>query len=293
VDDPAPIGYCPRMPTSDEVLLQQKAQWSAAASGWERWDDWLQDTMRDLTDWLCRAAKLGAGQQVLDVACGSGHPAATAAALVQPGGRVTAVDLSPDMVAITQRKARRLGLDNLDAREMNAQALAFPDGSFDGATSRFGLMLCPDPVRAMSEVRRVLRPGGRFALAVWDIPAKNPFFTSMAAIVSQFVPMPPPDPTSPGVFRLAPPGELERVLRAAGFSDVVVESRPMKMWYESREAYWQIQTDLAAPLKGALTALAPAEVARLKSTLFDALGPFIEGQGVRIGATALCAAAAK
>jgi SAM-dependent methyltransferase len=281
------------MPTNDELLLQQKAQWSAAASGWERSDDWLQATMGNLSDWLCHAARIAPGQHVLDVACGTGHPAATAAALVRPGGRITAVDLSPEMVAITQRKARRLGLDNLDAREMNAQALAFPDGWFDSATSRFGMMLCPDPVRAMSEVRRVLRPGGRFALAVWDVPAKNPFFTSMAAVVTQFVPMAPPDPTAPGVFRLAPPGELESVLRIAGFSDIVVESRAMRVVYESREAYWQIQTDLAAPLKTALTTLAPADVARLKSTLFDALGPFIEGEAVRIGAAALCASAAK
>ncbi len=164
----------------------------------------------DLVNWICDAAGMRPGHVVLDVACGAGQPSTTAAQRVRPDGRVIATDLSPQMADVTRRKAQRLGLDNLDVREMDAQALAFNDASFDTATCRFGLMFCPDPVRAASEVRRVLRPGARFALAVWDVPEKNPFLTSLAAVVSQFVPMPPPDPTAPGVFRLAPPGELER-----------------------------------------------------------------------------------
>jgi enediyne biosynthesis protein CalE5 len=176
---------------------------------------------------------------------------------------------------------------------MNAQALTFPDHAFDAVTSRFGIMFCPDPVRALPEMRRVLRPGGRVALAVWDVPTKNPFFTLMGAVVSQFVPMPPPDPMAPGLFRLAPPGALETVLRAAGFSSIFVESRAMTLAYESPEAYWQVQADLAAPLKAALATLGPAEVERLKSALFEALGPFIEGDAVRMGAAALCASAVK
>jgi len=167
---------------------------------------------------------------------------------VRPGGRVVATDLSPDMVAVTARKAQKLGLDNLEAREMDMQALAFPDASFDGATCRFGLMFCPDPVKAVSEIRRVLKPGARFATAVWDVPAKNPFFTSITGVLGEFVALPPPDPAAPGVFRLAPPGELERVLTAGGFSNITVEARPITLTYVSLDEYWQIQTELAAPL---------------------------------------------
>ena len=187
----------------------------------------------------------------------SGQPAATAAQRVTPGGRVTAIDLSPDMVAITRRKTQRLGLGNLEAQEMDVQALTFKDDTFDAATCRFGLMFCPDPVRGASEIRRVLKPKARFATAVWDVPAKNPFFTSIAGVLAEFVPMPPPDPTAPSVFRLAPPGELERVLRAAGFSDVRVEARPLVLSYPSLEKYWEIQTDLAAPLKAARPTRSP------------------------------------
>ncbi|MBI4520372.1 MAG: methyltransferase domain-containing protein [Gemmatimonadetes bacterium] len=283
----------PIMPTSDELTAQQKLQWSRAAEGWERQYEWFEGQSRDLTAWLCGAAGLVPGLQVLDLASGSGQPASTAALRVRPGGGVTATDLSPDMVAVARRTARRLGLDNLEVREMDMRALAFPDGMFDAATCRFGLMFCPDPVRAAAEVRRVLKPGGRFALAVWDEPAKNPFFTVLAGVVGQFVPVPPPDPTVPGVFRLAPPEELARVLGAAGFSEVEVEARPMTLSYESLDEYWRVQTDLAAPLRAAMETLGPGEIARLKAAVLDAMAPFVEGGRVRVGAVPLCARAVR
>ena len=279
------------MPTAEELTSQQKAQWSAAAAGWERWGDWFDRNSGDLAGWLCDAAGLKPGHTALDLACGSGQPSATAAGRVRPGGRVIATDLSPDMVAVTTRKARTLGLDNLEARDMDAQALAFPDATFDGATCRFGLMFCPDPVKAASEIRRVLKPGARFATAVWDVPAKNPFFTSITGALGEFVPLPPPDPAAPGVFRLAPPGELERVLKAGGFSAVAVESRPMTLTYESLDQYWEIQTALAAPLRATLASLSADTIAQLKAKIFETLAPNVEGGAVRLAAVPLCASA--
>ncbi len=154
-----------------------------------------------------------------------------------------------------------------------------------------GLMFCPEPVRAASEVRRVLKPGARFALAVWDVPERNPFFTSIASVVAQFVPAPPPDPAAPGAFRLAPPGELERVLRSAGFSDISIEPRPMRLTYDSLEDYWRIQTDLAAPLRAALASMTPDRVEALKTQVFAALRPHMQGDAVTLAAVPLCASA--
>ena len=204
-----------------------------------------------------------------------------------------ATDLSPDMVEVTKRRVARLGLDNLDVKEMDAQSLTFGDASFDAATCRFGLMFCPDPVLAASEVRRVLKPGGRFAVVVWDVPPKNPFFTSIAGVLGEFMPMPPPDPTAPGVFRLAPPGELDRVLTAAGFSAVSIEPRPITLSYASLDEYWQIMTDLAAPLRSAIATLGAADVDRLKARVFEALKPHMDGALVRLAAVPLCASATR
>ena len=281
------------MPTAHELTQQQKAQWSAAALGWERWGDWFERNSGNLSTWICDAADIRSGHQILDLACGAGQVATTEAERVRPGGRVMATDLSPDMVQVTKRRATRLGLDNLDVHEMDAQSLTFGDASFDAATCRFGLMFCPDPVLAASEARRVLKPGGRFALVVWDVPAKNPFFTSIASVLGEFMPMPPPDPTAPGVFRLAPPGEIERVLTAAGFSAIAIEPRPITLRYASLEEYWQIMTDLAAPLRAAIATLSAADVARLKTRVFEALKTHMDGASVRLAAVPLCASASK
>ncbi len=281
------------MPTPEELTGQQRAQWSAAAAGWEKWGDWFDRNSGNLAGWLCDAAGLKPGHTALDLACGAGQPSVTAAGRVRPGGRVIATDLSADMVAVTRRKAQQLGLDNLDVQEMDAQALTFPDATFDAATCRFGLMFCPDPVKAASEIRRVLKPGARFATAVWDVPAKNPFFTSIMGVLGEFVPLPPPDPAAPGVFRLAPPGELERVLKAGGFGSVTVEARPIMLTYESLDQYWEIQTALAAPLRAAIASLSAEKVAQLKARVFESLAPNVAGGVVKLAAVPLCAAAIK
>jgi SAM-dependent methyltransferase len=281
------------MPTADELTNQQRVQWSAAAGGWERRGDWFDRNSGNLAGWLCDAAGLRPGHTALDLACGAGQPASTAAERVRPGGRVVATDLSPDMVAVTTRKAQKLGLDNLEARQMDMQALGYPDATFDAATCRFGLMFCPDPVKATSEIHRVLKPGARFATAVWDVPAKNPFFTSITAVLGEFVPLPPPDPTAPGAFRLAPPGELERVLTAGGFSNIAIEARPMTMTYASLDEYWEIQTDLAAPLRSALASLSAEQIGQLKAKLFAALEPHLDGTTVKLAAVPLCASATR
>jgi ubiquinone/menaquinone biosynthesis C-methylase UbiE len=274
----------------DELREQQKQQWGAASVGWEKWDDWF-DRMpfqTDLSTWICDTAKLRPGHRVLDLACGTGYPAVSAAERVRPGGSVVATDLTSEMVAATRRKAAKLGLDNLEVREMDAENIDYPDASFDAVTMRFGLMFCPDPVRAVAEVRRVLRPGHRAVFVVWDEPSKNPFFTTIGQVVAQFVPMPPPDPSLPGVFRLAPPGELKRVMQAGGLDDVAVESRETEMTYRSLDEYWQIQTDLAAPLKAAIATLGSDDVARLKQAAIEAARAFARPDGtVVFRATAL------
>ena len=276
------------MPTNAELTEQQKQQWTAVAEGWERWTDWLENSARDLTDWLGDRAGAQPGSRLLDLACGGGEPAATLAARVAPGGDVVAADISPEMVGVTRRRAERLGRTNLTAQVADLQSLPFDDASFDAVTCRFGLMFCPEPELAAREIRRVLRPGGRLAAAVWDLPAKNPFFIVLAEVLGRHMELPPPDPKAPGIFRLAPPGEFEGILRGAGLEDVLVESRPMIWAYDSPEEYWKIQIDLAAPLRAAIRTLPAESVDRLREDVLESLHPFTENGQVRLTATALC-----
>jgi hypothetical protein len=91
------------------------------------------------------------------------------------------------------------------------------------------------------------------------------------------------------VFRLAPPGELARVLTAGGFSNVTVEARPITLTYASLDEYWQIQTELAAPLRNALASLSPDKIDQLKAKVFEALKPHMDDTTVKLAATPLCA----
>ncbi|MBS1123865.1 MAG: Methyltransferase [Deltaproteobacteria bacterium] len=275
--------------TADQQKRQQRDQWSAAATAWERNEVWLVEQMAPVTRWMCDAAKVGPGSKVLDLACGIGEPAMTIAARVTPGGHVTATDLSSKMVAAAQRRAGRLGLD-LEIRTMDAERIEFPNASFDAVTCRFGLMFCPDPVAATMEIHRVLKPGGRFAVAVWDLPEKNPIVTAIGSVVGKLVPeMQAADPRAPGPFRLAPPGELATVLRGAGFTDVQVESMPVTVRFESPEAYWDVQSQIVAPLKAALATLPPEQVAKLREAVLEvAKAHLVEGE-VQFVATPLVA----
>ena len=224
---------------------QQKKHWNAVAEGWAVWFDWTASNFGAVTDWFRDAAGWTPGAHVLDEACGSGYPALVAATYLRPGGTVVATDISPEMVAVASRRAKADGLDNIQFFEMDAEQLRFPDASFDAVTNAYGLMFCPDPQRALAEIRRVLKPGGRVALAAWDDPSKSPFFSAISGVAASFLSLQRPDPAAPGPFRFAPTGRLDTLLREAEFSDAHVESLPATFELASADEYLRLFRDVA------------------------------------------------
>lgn len=126
------------------------------------------------------AAQLRPGMRVADVACGTGVLAIEAAKATGPGGTVIGVDLNPSMLAVARRKAAEV-----DWRQAPAEALPFDSESFDAAVSQFGLMFFEDPQAALAEMWRVLRPGGRFAVAVWDSLDNSPGYASLTSLLTR------------------------------------------------------------------------------------------------------------
>lgn len=262
-------------------------------SGWEKWHDWQAQVMRPVTEWYVRAVAAAPGQAILDVACGSGLPALALAERVGAAGKVVAADVSAKMLLATRRKAEAAGLGNVETRETSADAIGGPDAAFDAVTCKDGLMFCPDIVAAVRELRRVLRPGGRYAFSVWAEPEANPCFTTLFGAVGEIMQLPAPPPDAPGPFRLAAPGELERVVRAGGFTDVAVERVAVTWTFTSVAQHWEAFSELAGPLESAAATLAPSELARLKMKIADAIAPFASADGLRIPGVELCVAGSR
>jgi ubiquinone/menaquinone biosynthesis C-methylase UbiE len=164
------------------------------------------------------------GISVLDLANGTGEPAITLARMVTGQGKVIAVDQSSELLEIAARRAKDRHLTNFETRTADAHKLPFPDHSFDLATCRFGVMFFADPVKAMTELRRVLRPQARACCVAWS-SIEQPYWQSTMKIIHQHVGGTMLEPGGPNPFRFASPGSLSEVLRNAGFHDVEESTR--------------------------------------------------------------------
>jgi len=155
-----------------EARLQRRVQrygWDLAATDYEPlWRAQLAEAQAA----MLTLASPAPGEQVLDIACGTGLVSLEAARAVGVSGHVLGIDLSDRMVGAAERRAREEKLSNCSFSRMDAETLAVPDASFDVVLCALGLMYMPDPKQAVREMRRVLRAGGRISLAVWGERSK-------------------------------------------------------------------------------------------------------------------------
>jgi SAM-dependent methyltransferase len=190
---------------------------------------------------LLEALKAVPGDRVLDVASGTGEPALTLARR-EPGVIVTGIDAAEGMVRAARKKVAAERLPNITFRTMAAERLDFADESFDKVMCRFGVMLFEDPLAGCREIRRVLKPGGRFAFAVWSSPE---MMTTMQWAARAFRGRVPDDRLPPIdlATRFGRPGALDLLLGEAGFSRFDITPHRFDYQYESFEAYWDAMED--------------------------------------------------
>ena len=152
--------------------------WAAVAGSWGEHADYVDARAAGVTRAMLAASRPQPGERVLELACGPGGVGIAAAELVAPGGEVVLSDVAAEMTAIAAARAAATGLGNVSTRVLDIERIDEPDASYDVVLCREGLMFAPDPARAAREIRRVLRPGGRVAIAVWGPRERNPWLGS-------------------------------------------------------------------------------------------------------------------
>ena len=207
------------------VNTQQAEFWSELAPRWLEFEDQLEEVGGPPGQLAMDRLGLLPGQRVVDLGCGSGRTTLELAARVSPGGEVTGVDISAEMLARARERAARLHVGNAEFVHADVQVHDLGEDRFDAAYSRFGVMFFADPVAAFGNIRRALRPGGVLSFACWQGVFENEWIlipgAAVAEVTGALPPMPGPD--EPGPFSLADPDRVRAVLNAAGFDSVAIE----------------------------------------------------------------------
>jgi SAM-dependent methyltransferase len=276
----------------DDYRAESRDRWEQSAAGWEKRRADFQQLGLPLSQWMVEAIAPQPGHRVLELAAGLGDTGLLAAELVQPGGEVLITDGAEGMVEAARRNAEAAGATNVEAKVMEAEWIDVPTASMDGVLCRFGYMLLADPETALRETRRVLKPGGRVALAVWDTIERNPWLGVVRRVMVEQGVGQPADPGEPGPFRLSAPGAVQELLENAGFAEIQVDAFDLAQRAASLDDWWENLQDTSAATRNAVAGLAPAEHYRLRDAFDAGYQEYVRDDGsLSIPARALVAAA--
>jgi SAM-dependent methyltransferase len=242
-------------PDPDQQRADGREAWEQAAPAWGRVADRLRDWAIGLSATMVDALALQPGQRVLELAAGPGDTGFMAAELVAPGGLLICSDGAEAMVDVARARAAEQGITNVEFRQLELEWIDLPTADVDAVLCRWGIMFAVDPEAAAQEIRRVLKPGGRAALAVWDRPELNPWTTVASNALIELGFAQPPDPDQPNMFRFAPEGKLRELLEAAGLVDTTVTPVALERHFDSVDQYLAETLQISGTFRAAYVAL--------------------------------------
>jgi ubiquinone/menaquinone biosynthesis C-methylase UbiE len=210
-----------------DTLTPEKWGRKESADWWSAGQAARQQLYGAATEMMLDLAGVQAGSRVLDVAAGTGESTLMTAARVGAKGHVLAVDVSASMLNVAVEAARKAGLKSVETRVMNAENLELDTDSFDAVICRIALMLFPNPAKALTDMRRVVKPGGKVAVMVYAALEKNPYHGIFHKTVRRLGNIRPPAPGEPWMYALGEPEALEEVYSRANFLGVSVCAVPV------------------------------------------------------------------
>ena len=268
------------------IREQQRASWNKFSPGWKKWDELFMDFLKPMGDEIIRTLNPKDDDVVLDVAAGTGEPGLTIASRLKRG-KVVITDLAQDMLEIASENALRRGIKNIETRACDVCELPFADHTFDAVSCRFGFMFFPDTLSAAKEMVRVMKPGGRIAAAVWNIPEKNFWITATMDAISRNMKLPAPLPDEPGMFRCAGDNFMSNLFQQAGLKNISVREVPGKLDCKTSDIYWKVMTEVAAPVVAALSNADDALKERIRNEVSQAVNQRYPGGNIQVESSAL------
>ncbi len=275
----------------DEIRDRVHCGWARVAKPWSEHAEYVDVQAAEITEKMLDAVRPQAGERVLELACGPGGVGLAAARRVGPTGTVVVSDVVQEMADTAAARAKRLGLGNVSALVLDIEDIKQPNGTYDVVLCREGLMFAAEPARAMQEIRRVLCPGGRAAIAVWGPRDRNPWmgvvFDAVGAVLQKQL----PPPGLPGPFSLADRDRLFDLMRDAGFENVDVREVPLRRRAENLDMWWTRTSSLAGPLAAVLPTLPAEASAAIRARLETAVAPYTTADGLDFPGMTLLASA--
>jgi ubiquinone/menaquinone biosynthesis C-methylase UbiE len=251
----------------EKVRDQQKEAWNKFSPGWKKWDELTMDFLKPMGDEIIRLLNLKNNDLVLDVAAGTGEPGLTIASRLS-GGKVISTDLAEGMLEIAQENAKKRGIKNFETVVSDVCELPFANNTFDAISCRFGFMFFPDMQLAIKEITRVLKPGGKIATTVWNIPEKNFWITAIMGTINKNIEIPPPPPGAPGMFRCSKEGFMTNLFAQAGLKNISENEITGKLNCKTTDVYWNLMNDVAAPVVAALSKVDDAMKEKIKNEVY-------------------------
>jgi len=252
----------------EESREQQKQVWNKVSAGWKKWDRFIMEFLRPVSDSIIEKLEIKEDDFVLDIAAGTGEPGLTIAAIVK-NGKVVGTDLAEEMLHLANANAATKGLKNYSTQVADVCKLPFADNTFTKISCRMGFMFFPDMQLATNEMYRVLKPGGKVVVAVWSAPDKNFWYTAAINIVKKYIDQPVVPPDAPGMFRCAKPGLMTGVFAQAGFKHTGEDELTGKVDFVDADTYWQNRTDLSESLIAILAKADDATIEAIKKDVYS------------------------
>jgi len=255
------------------------AGWEEAAAGWRRQREAIDALGMPVARWMLDATAPAPGERVLELAAGLGEIGMLAAKMVGPEGSVIVSDQAEAMLAGARERGGELDLGNVEYRVLSGEWIDLPLASVQVVLCRWGYMLMADPAAALAETRRVLVPGGRLALAVWDTIECNPWAALPGAVIAERGLAPAPAVGVPGPFALGDPARVRGLLEGTGFAEIEVRALDLTRRQSSFAEFWESILDVSRTFHDAVMGLPEAEIEEVRDALRARLTPFTAADG--------------